>query len=104
MISPKALESLAQVCHERGIKHLKTQEIELEIDLTVSTVASLPLHVPKPHHQAQAQIQEPALPALNPEQVKANQEATEQIKKLISTLKMSDTDLMDNLFPTGMPA
>ena len=88
MIAPELLSQLAQTCRANGIRHLKTADIELEIDLTSSGNALAPEPVP-------AGIAN----AMTPDG--GNPEATEKLKGLIETLKLPDDKVMDMVFPNG---
>jgi hypothetical protein len=93
MIRPEILESLADVCARKGIRHLKTRDIELCIDLN---------HLPERANlgrisgESRASSIEPA--KVEPVQ---NQQSTEQINELINTLKLPDEELLNKIFPDG---
>jgi hypothetical protein len=99
VISVLVLESIAQACARHGVKHLKTADIELEIDL--ERTAWNP-GIPAASILGSSPLSDYASPAKqeNKDQPE-NPDATEKLKDLINTLKLPDGDLLDKIFPAG---
>lgn len=98
MISPSVLDDIAAVCVARGIKYLKTVNIELQMDLERARLSKIEN---KPTKLAITENVDHTPPTVGSSDPLANAQATEQIKNLIDTLKMKDEDLVNHIFPAG---
>lgn len=93
MIRAEILESLADVCARKGIRHLKTRDIELRIDLD---------HSVKPMISGQIAC-EPRASSIEASKAEPmqNPQSVEKINELINTLKLPDEELLNKIFPDG---
>jgi hypothetical protein len=85
MIDPKNLRDVCEVLREFNVGYFKTSEIELTMSLS-----ALANKISAPNNS------QPKDPEVSPEEEK---EIKHKVEELTSLMRLSDTDLVDRLFP-----
>lgn len=90
MTDAKNLREVVQVLKEFGVSYFKNSEIELKLDISTST-----------HQSQKASVITPAEAAHVPVEIteQEKEEIKHKLEEMTSVLNMSDTDLLDRLFP-----
>lgn len=80
---------LLRALREAGVRRFKSRDLEIEFSGVAASQAS---QISPPSQTT------PRVPEVT---MAENKEATERLKDLIRTLKMSDSDLINAMFPVG---
>lgn len=89
-MKPKDLVSIIRACKDSGITYLKTNEFEIKFSKGDSEIEIAPV-------VAHAPIAESPSPVF--EQSPDEEEIKHKVEELTSLMKLSDSDLVEQLFP-----
>ena len=94
----ETLELIAAL-KDAGATHFKSSDFEVSLNPKRDSLENS--HTQDRTHTSENEGRSVPLPLPNLEPTKENVEATDKLKGLINTLKLNDTDLVDQIFPNG---